>query len=324
MNETNNLASGPDTELGVTVDEYLLSSLAADEMGNLAELARRALALNLEGLLGNLVLEKTAGVAPAAEQQGGICLLGLDNLVLDVLVNGSLHGAHEACAHVDTTGAEGQSSSETPAVGETTRGDERNLEGLASTAQQDEVGNVALADVAGAFETVNGEEVDTELDGALGMANGGALVEDGDAGLLQLRNDRPGRVSGSLDNLDAFVDDSLGVSAVVGRNHGGEESDVDTEGVLGQLAAALNLFAEGGGRGKDEGGYDTQTASVGDSRGQFGGTDVHHAALDDGHCWRVKLATSSFATGKVRVGVNIPRMPRRRVNSVAKGILAEV
>lgn len=284
MNETNDLASGPDTKLGVAVDEHLLSSLATDKMSNLAEFACCALALNLQGFLGNLVLVKAAGVAPAAEQQGGVCLLSLDNLVLDLLVNGSLDSAHEACAHVDTTGAEGQSSSETPAVSETTRGDKRNLEGLASTAQQNEVGDVALANVAGAFETVNGEEVDTELNGALGMANSGALVEDGDAGLLQLRNDRSGGVSSGLDDLNALVDDGLGVSAVVGRNHGWEQSDVDTEGILGQLAAALDLFAEGGGRGKDEGSDDTETSSVGDSRGQLGGTDVHHAALDDGHC----------------------------------------
>lgn len=283
MNQAHDLAGSPDAKLRVTVDEDLLTTLTRDEGRNLAELAGSALLLDLEGVSGDLVLEETGGVLPAAQQQRCVVLIRLNNLLLDVLVDGRLDSAHEARAHVDTASAKRQSSSKALSVSKAARGNEGDLEGLAGAAKENKVGDVAFADVAGALEAVNGEEVDAELDGAQGVADGGALVQDNDAGLLELRDDGARRVTGRLDNLDALVDDGLRVGGVVGGHHGGQQRHVDGKGLLGEGSASADFVAQRSGRGEDEGCDDAEATGVGDGSGQVGGTNMHHAALDDGH-----------------------------------------
>ena len=138
--------------------------------------------------------------------------------------------------------------------------------------------------MACALEPVDGEEVYAELYRALGVFDGGALVQDDDAGCFELLDDRTGRVSCGFHNIDALVDNGLGVRGVVGGNHGGEEGEVNGERVLGEGATSLDLGAQGGGGGEDEGGDDTQTAGVGDGRGEVGCAYVHHSTLDNRHC----------------------------------------
>lgn len=199
-------------------------------------------------------------------------------------MDGRLDSAHEARAHIHTARSQAQRGCETVAVGEAAARDEWHVERLASFAEKNEVCDVALADVACAFETVDAEKVDAELNGTLGVADSSALVENGDARLLELLDDGAGRVTRRLDNVDALVDDGLRIGAVVRRHHGGEERDVDAKGVFGESAASADLVAESSGRGEDEGGDYAQAACVGDGRCEVRGTDVHHAALDDGHC----------------------------------------
>lgn len=264
MNQANNLAGRPNAVFSVAVHKDLLSSLTAHKRRNLGKLALLTLLLDLESLQGNLVLEESGSVSPSAHEEGCVGLVGAHNLLLDLLVHWSLDGAHESRSHVDSRSAEAQRGSESVTISEATAGDEGDAESLAGLAEQDKVCNVALADVSTALKTVDTEEVDAQLDGALSMANRGALVEDNDAGLLQLRYDRPGRVSCGLDDLDPLVDDGLSVCGVVRGHHGGKKGDVDTEGVLGEGAAALDLLAQFLGAGEDEGGDDTQASGVGD------------------------------------------------------------
>jgi hypothetical protein len=164
-------------------------------------------------------------------------------------------------AHVDTARTEGQSSSQALTVGKATRRDERHAERLSRPAQQDEVGDVRLPNVAGAFEAVDGQEVDAELDGGLGVPDGGALVQDGRVDLLQLLNNRAWAVAGRLNDLDAFVDDDLCVRGVVRGDEGGQERQVDAKGVLGHGAASADLLAQVFGSGLRERGQ-LQTRSV--------------------------------------------------------------
>lgn len=138
--------------------------------------------------------------------------------------------------------------------------------------------------MASTFEAVNAQKVDAELDGTLGVADGGALVQDDAAGLFQLGDDGAGAVAGRLDDVDALVDDGLGVGAVVGGVERGQEGDVDGKGVFGQGAALLDLLAEIGGRGEDEGRDDAQAAGVGDGGGECGVADVLDGN-DDGVRW---------------------------------------
>jgi hypothetical protein len=237
----------------VAVQEDLSPALPADVLGDLLELASRARLLDINSLQRDLVGEQTRRVLPAAQHKRRVRLLRIDNRLLDVLVDRRLDGAHEARAHVDTACAERQRSSETLAVGKAARGDEGHAERLAGAAQQDEVGDVCLADVASALEAVDGEEVDAELDGRLRVADRGALVQDRGAGGLQLLDDRPGAVAGCLDNVDLLLDNDAGVGGVVWGYHGGEKSEVDAEGVLGHGAAAADFFAQVFGRGLGEG-----------------------------------------------------------------------
>jgi hypothetical protein len=53
------------------------------------------------------------------------------------------------------------------AVSEAPAGNERQLEGLARLAKKDEVGDIALANMASAFKAIDAKEVDAEFNGAL-------------------------------------------------------------------------------------------------------------------------------------------------------------
>lgn len=101
-----------------------------------------------------------------------------------------------------------------------------------------------------------------------------ALVQYDTPSLLQLPDDWSGAVAGSLDDIDALVDDGLGVSAIVRRVKGRQEGDVDTERVLGHRPALLDLLAQVGWGWEDEAGDDAKPAGVGDCAGQLGVPDV--------------------------------------------------
>lgn len=131
-----------------------------------------------------------------------------------------------------------------------------------------------------------------------------ALVEDNAAGLLELGNHRPGRVAGSLDDLDALVNDDLGVGLVIWGDESRQESDVDTEWLAGQLPALPDLLAEALGLWEDEGSNNAQAAGVGHSARhlsvsnmlatvlatiftwQTGGVIYLHATLNNRDCRR--------------------------------------
>lgn len=121
-----------------------------------------------------------------------------------------------------------------------------------------------ILDLPCALEAVDGQEVDAHLDSADGVADGSALVQDDDAGLLELGDDRAGAVAGRLDDLDALLDDGVSVGAVVRRDHGGQQRHVDSEGVLGHGAAPPDLLAQLVWGREDEGRDDAQPAGVGD------------------------------------------------------------
>ena len=84
-----------------------------------------------------------------------------------------------------------------------------------------------------ALEAVYRQEIDAEGDGAAGMPDRGAFVQDCAAGVFQLCDDGAGGVAGCFDDGDVGVDDCLGVGAVVWGDEGGEEGQVYGEGVRG-------------------------------------------------------------------------------------------
>lgn len=223
MNQPNDLPRRPDPVVHVPVDKDLPPALSAHKRRHILEFPARTLPLGLDGLLGDFVAEEAARVAPPPQHELRVRLLGFDYGPLDVVVDGRFERAHEARAHVDALGPERQRCGEPLPVREAAAGDEGHLQALPGPAQQDEVCDVALAHVARALEAVDGEEVHTEVDGALRVPDRGAFVQDGAAGGFELLDNGARGVAGRLDNSDARVDDGLGVAVVVRRDEGGEE-----------------------------------------------------------------------------------------------------
>lgn len=253
VDQPDDLARRPDPIVHVPVDKDLPPALPAHKRRHLLEFPALALPLHLHGLLGDLVAEQAACVAPPPQHELRVRLLRLDDGPLNVVVDGGFERAHEARAHVDALGPERQRCGEPLPVREAPAGDEGHRQALPGPAQQDEVCDVALAHVARALEAVDRQEIHPEVDGALRVPDRGAFVQDGAAGGFQLLDDRAGGVTGRLDDPDARVYDGLGVTVVVWWDEGGEEGQVYGEGVGGHGFAALDLGAEVSGRGLREG-----------------------------------------------------------------------
>ena len=136
-----------------------------------------------------------------------------------------LDRAHEAGTHIDALGPKRQRGREPLTVGEAAARDEGHAadEALPGAGQQDEVRDVRLADVAGALEAVDGEEVDAELRGAQRVPDRGAFVQDHAAGGLQLPDHGARTVAGGFHDADPGVDDGLRVGVVVWGLKGREE-----------------------------------------------------------------------------------------------------
>lgn len=137
------------TVLRITIDKHLPAPRTIHIRRNLRKLASGTLLLHLQRLVRDLVFVQTRRVSPAAQNKRCVRLLRLNDLLLDVVVDGRLDRAHKARAHVDTAGAEAQSGGEALAVSESARGDVGRFEGLAGAGEENEVGDVGFADVAG-------------------------------------------------------------------------------------------------------------------------------------------------------------------------------
>lgn len=236
---------GTYAEIHISVDEDLPPSLPAHEWRDVLELPAGAGAFGLHSLLGDFVPEQPGRVLPSPQHELRIGFLRIDNRLLHVLMDRRFDRAHEACAHVDALSAKAQRRRQPLAVCEPTGGDERHAEGLSRAAQENEVRDVRLAYVPRTLETVDGEEIDAELDGRLRVADGGAFMQDGAIGRFQLADHRAWAVPGCLNNRDPFVNDGLGIASIVRRDESREEGKVHAEGVWGHLPASLDFMAEG-------------------------------------------------------------------------------
>lgn len=106
------------TIVRVAVDEHLATTFAADERCHLVKLVALALPFDLDGFVGHLVLVQSSGIGPPPHDKSRVRFRGLDNSLLDVLVDRGLDGAHEPGPHVDPLCAEAQGRSQTLAVSE--------------------------------------------------------------------------------------------------------------------------------------------------------------------------------------------------------------
>lgn len=268
----------------IAVEEDLSSSLARHIRRDLLKLARRALPLDLDRILRDLVLEQPTRILPPPQHKLRIRLLSLDNALLDIIMNRRLNRAHKPRAHIDPLSAQTQRSSKSLPVRKPTRSNKRHRHRLPRAGKQDEVRNIALAHMTGTFKPINAQKVHTQLHRTQSMPNRRTLVQNHTrrVRLLQHLDHRARTIARRLHNPDAFLNHHAGVGAVVWRHHGGQESDVDAEGEFGHGSRAADFFAQVFGRGLREGCEDAEAAGVGDGGGELGVAYPHHAALNDG------------------------------------------
>jgi hypothetical protein len=253
VDQPNHLASRPHPKIRVPVDEHLPPALARHIRRHLLELPRCALPLDLQRALRDLILEQAGRVGPPSQHERRVDLARVDDRLLDILVNGGLNRGHEPSPHVDALGAERQRGSEALPVGEAATGNKRDAQALTCPAEEDEVRDIRLTDVAGALEAVDAEEIDAEFDGRLRVADCGAFVQNYTAVGFEQFDYGAGTIACGLDDLDALVDADLGVFAVWGCVHRGEEGDIYAEGVRGHGLCFADLFAQVFGGGLCEG-----------------------------------------------------------------------
>lgn len=141
---------------------------------------------------------------------------------------------------------------------------------------EDQTSDIVFSRVASALKAVDGEHVDSQLDSALGVSDGRALVDNVDASSLVQFDDGHGSWSTSrLDHLDTLVNDDLRVLRIGRRRNRGEEREVDGEGLGGELAGLPDALPELLRRSGRETGEDTESSSVRDGGNQARESDPH-------------------------------------------------
>lgn len=76
------------------------------------------------------------------------------------------------------------------------------------------------------------------------MSDGSTFMENGAAGLLQLRDDRARVVSCGFNDADSFFNDDFGVGGIVRRCKCGQESEIDTKRILGHRPGLSDFLSE--------------------------------------------------------------------------------
>lgn len=128
--------------------------------------------------------------------------------------------------------------------------------------QQRRHANEMSKNLPSTLKAVNRQEINTHLDGTLGMSDGGALVKHNDASLLEGSNNGTRAVTSRLDNFDALINHNADVSRVVWRDHGRQEGQVDAEGLVGHSPALADLLPQALWRREDEGRNNAQATSI--------------------------------------------------------------
>ena len=117
-----------------------------------------------------------------------------------------LDRTHKPRAHIFTALTRpARTSPRTRPVREAPRNNKRHAQTLPRPAQQDEIRDIVLGNMSRTLKTIDRQKIFAELDGALRVADRGALVEHDAAVFLYVSDGGPGDCSG-LDDADSFFD----------------------------------------------------------------------------------------------------------------------
>ena len=197
-------------------------------------------------------------------------------------MDGRLDGAHEPRAHVDAVGTQRQRRHQATAVGESARGDHRDVDLGRRRRDQHQAGDVVLAGMAGALEAVDADAVHAEALRLDRMPHRGALVQHLDPVVVEHRQMRRRVGARGLDDLDAGVDDHLAVLVVRRRVDRRQDRQVHAERLVGQIPALGDLVRQVRRRRLRQRGDEPQRTRIRHGRNEFGTADPLHAALHDG------------------------------------------
>lgn len=136
-------ASGPDTSVDVSVLVHSLPPGPGNKGLDILELAPGPLLL--DDLDSDFVLEDACCILHRTEDVDGVELRRLDNVILDVLVDGRFSRAKESGPHVGTCSAQCQRGSDTVAVGNTAAGDEGDRQLLVGASHEDQSADVLFS-----------------------------------------------------------------------------------------------------------------------------------------------------------------------------------
>mmetsp|Transcript_13568 Transcript_13568/g.56777 ORF Transcript_13568/g.56777 Transcript_13568/m.56777 type:complete len:200 (-) Transcript_13568:329-928(-) len=158
-----------------------------------------------------------------------VTLCPLDQRLLDVGVDGRLGGGHEARAHVHARRPQAERGGELATVAAAATHDEGHAQLARGERQKQPVSHLLLARVAGALEAVHRDDVGAQALCGEGVAHGDTLVDDDEAGGLELLDPFSRVAAGGLHHADALADDDVGVRAVVRRRERGQQRQVHAE-----------------------------------------------------------------------------------------------
>lgn len=264
------------------LEEHLAGRLAGHVLGHILEFAA-GLLLGKDAL-GDFALIHARGVLERAQKQDRLHLVGvLDEVVFHGREHGALLGQQEAGAHVHAFGAEHERGCHLAAGRNAAGADDRNVKRLHTARREHHGAEIVLARVAGALKAVGDDHVRAERLRLERVLDGGALVDEHHAGVLDgahhvvLR-----RAAGGLHDLDALFGADADVARIVRHDERRHEREVDGKGLARHGLDLADLRLQLIGRGKRARRQQPQAAGLRHGGDQRCAGNPLHAALHDG------------------------------------------
>lgn len=229
MDQPNHLPRRPDSCLHIPILKDHFPPLPTHQVPHFLKFPCATLALNLLHFLRQPISEQPRRIPPSSEHQLRVRLVCLHDGLFYPNMYRRFHRTHEPRAHIDALRSQRQCRRQTLAIRKPPTRYEGHLQRLPCSGQEDEICDVALADMTRALKPVYAEEVNAKLDRALGVSDARALMNHNTAMVFQESDDGSGGVAGSFDDADTGVDDRGSVGLVIRRYESGEECDVHAE-----------------------------------------------------------------------------------------------
>ena len=264
------------------LEEHLAGRLSGHVLGHILEFAA-GLLLGKDAL-GDFALIHARGVLERAQKQDRLHLVGvLDEVVFHGREHGALLRQQEAGAHVHAFGAEHERGCHLAAGRNAAGADDRNVKRLHTARREHHGAEIVLARVAGALKAVGDDHVRAERLRLERVLDGGALVDEHHAGVLDgahhvvLR-----RAAGGLHDLDALFGADADVARIVRHDERRHEREVDGKGLARHGLDLADLRLQLIGRGKRARRQQPQAAGLRHGGDQRCAGNPLHAALHDG------------------------------------------